>query len=253
MSNIFELYKRLLPTGHAWNLQQQKILTALVETKVNERDDWKEAALKNLEDIFPETSTIIDQWARIFGIPETFTTEEKREQLLEKWFNEGSITAGWLEYKIQKAGFINVFVHKNIFETGDNQASSVVKFGDGNTFGDGDAFSKPLLNWYSIDPRDAFLSPSFGVTNFGDTFFGDGETFETAGNAQICAERIKPELERITVSDFSNREDQWQNYFFITRAAFPAPIAITREELLRLREIILKNKPANSIAIIITT
>ena len=105
MSNIFELYKRLFPDGHAWNFEQQKIITAILETKANMREDWKTAALENLEDIFPDTSTIIDQWARIFGIPETFTENEKIDQLKEKWFNQGNITAAWLEYKIQKAGF----------------------------------------------------------------------------------------------------------------------------------------------------
>jgi len=253
MSEIFELYKKLFPDGHAWNLEQQKIITAILESKAQQREDWKTAALENLDDIFPDTSTIIDLWARIFGIGETFTESEKKDQLKEKWFDMGNITRASLQYKIQKAGFINTYVHKNIFKIVDNLASAVVYYGDGNTFGDGDYFNTPLKSWYSIDPTKAFTEPGFGVVNFGDTFFGDGETFEIAGNAQICAEKIIPEQERIDYTDFSPREDEWQNYFYVTKSNFPDPITINRADLLRLREVILKNKPANSIAIIITT
>jgi hypothetical protein len=254
MSSIFELYKKLFPDGHAWNLEQQKIITAIIESKAHQREDWKTAALENLDDIFPNTSTIIDQWARIFGIGETFTEDEKKDQIKEKWFDQGNITRASLQYKIQKAGFINVYVTKNIFQTTDTLAANVTYFGDGETFGDGQTFSKPLLNWYSIDPTRPFTEAGFGVFNFGDSeTFGDGETFEIAGNAQVCAEKIIPEQERITYSKFSNREDEWQNYFFVTKSNFPDPITINRADLLRLREVILKNKPANSVAIIITT
>lgn len=97
--------KHLLPSGLAWRLTKDKALKRLMEGLGTAGDDARKFADDRYLDLFPQTSTTLDDWGEQFGVPGTVQAVDAA------WKATGGQSKAYIEGILQAAGF-DLYLHE---------------------------------------------------------------------------------------------------------------------------------------------
>lgn len=108
---MINVFKHLLPTGRAWTITTEKTLRKFFEALIDLVSNPKDAADDIYLDIFPSTTTKLDDWESQFGVGQIRLPEaQRRERLAAAWRDVGGQSPAYIQDQLQANGF-NVYVH----------------------------------------------------------------------------------------------------------------------------------------------
>lgn len=96
--------KHLLPSGLAWRLTKDKALKRLMNGLGTVGGDARKFADDRYLDLFPQTSTTLDDWGEQFGVPGTAQAVDAA------WKATGGQSKAYIEGILQAAGF-DLYLH----------------------------------------------------------------------------------------------------------------------------------------------
>ncbi len=106
-----QLLVNLLPKGKLWKIDEQPVLSKVLGSTAVELARAGERVEDLKREVDPsQTNEALDQWERVFGIPDECTPEgqtpdERRTQLIQKMTNIGGISKSFYEFLILQLGF----------------------------------------------------------------------------------------------------------------------------------------------------
>lgn len=272
-SLFIKLTKRFYPSGRAFRVlsgsTKEKIHNALAEA---EKDTYN-AALSVLDQILPDndnfTAEDATEWERRLGlITNEFVPLADRKLAIKRKMNHpGTIPARqhykYIEGQLQAAGF-DVIVTENRFPLASTIPTpmGLAEMGLAEMGGE---IANP--DPYGVIDPDTLLS---GPEQMGITKMGIGEMggFASYSPYEICANHIPAELDADFFSDTNNSEmgegemnemsmldsvdylDKLRFTFFVSGNSFPSNAIISFDRKDEFRQLILKLKPANTVAFI---
>jgi hypothetical protein len=271
---ILKLTKTLFPKGRAFKIGvgsvKEKVFNALAESESKAYDD----AVSILNQILPDnpnfTTYDAGEWERRLGlITNDFVTLDDRKLAIKRKMNHpGTIPARqhylYIEGQLQAAGF-NVSVTENRFPLPATIPSpmGIIEMGVGEMGGEITNVDK----YAPIDP-DSLLSQTeqMGLSEMGVSEMGG---YFSLNGYEVCANHIDPakdadfftdtnisemgddgemgEMEMANGIDFN---DKLKFTFFVTGLVYPSNALIPFDRKDEFRQLILKLKPANTVAFI---
>jgi len=270
---LLKLTRKLYPKGRAFTIvsgsTKEKLHSALAESENQVYED----GLAVLDSILPDNPNFTEEdatdWERRLGlITNTFVPLSDRMLAIKRKMNHpGTIPARqhykYIEGQLQAAGF-NVIVTENRFplSTTIPTPMGIAEMGVGEMGGE---IANPDP-YGVIDP----YSLTSDVEQMGLTEMGVGEMggFYTINPFEICANNIDPELDADfftddVISEMGEGEmgememaasvdylDKLRFTFFVSGSAFPSDALISFDRKKEFRQLILKLKPANTVAFI---
>ncbi len=101
---MINIFKHLLPSGRAWRLTTDKALRRLVNGLSSAAQDARDYIDARYLDLFPSTTTTLDEWAEQFGV------ESSREAVDAAWKATGGQSIDYIEGVLHAAGF-DLYLH----------------------------------------------------------------------------------------------------------------------------------------------
>ena len=270
---LLKLTRRLYPTGRAFRIipgsVKEKIHSALAEI---ENDSFSDS-LAVLNSILPDnndfTSEDATDWERRLGlISNPFVLLSDRKLAIKRKMNHpGTIPARqhykYIEGQLQAAGF-NVIVTENRFPTSSTvpEQMGVSEMGVGTMSGEApNPVPYEVVDPYNLNSQAEQMGlTEMGVGQMGGTF--------TVNPFEIVANNIDPDLDAdfftetiiaemgdsqmgdIQMSESVDYSDKLRFTFFVSGDAFPSDALIPFDRKAEFRQLILKLKPANTVAFV---
>jgi hypothetical protein len=115
MSNlVFRALERLLPRSEAFKLTLNKVLTNYIKgLAAGVPEDFKQFAFNPWLQLFPQSTTQVEQWANQFGLFPNPDEIAQRQNLDAAWKSTGGQGLAYFQSLIDAAGF-NVTVHPSL-------------------------------------------------------------------------------------------------------------------------------------------
>jgi hypothetical protein len=94
-------------------LAQGKIITGLMDVLGKTFDDVRQHTDDTLLELFPQTTTSLDEWDKQFGLPfvSGFAEQDRRDRLAAEWRTIGGQSPRYIQDTLQAAGF-PVYIHE---------------------------------------------------------------------------------------------------------------------------------------------
>ncbi len=271
---MIKLTKRLYPSGRAFRIvsgsTKEKLHSALAESENQAYTD----ALGVLDSILPDnpnfTTEDATDWERRLGlITNQFVPLSDRMLAIKRKMNHpGTIPARqhykYIEGQLQAAGF-NVIVTENRFPLPE-MLNGQMGLGEMGAMEMGGEVSNPD-KYGVIDPNDATnVADQMGVIEMGGGQMGG---FYSGNPFEIIANNIDPEKDadfftdnviaemgdgsqmgEISMAQSVDYYDKLRFTFFISGDAFPSDAIISFDRKAEFRQLVLKLKPANTVAFV---
>jgi len=110
---MFETFRRLLPTGRAWNLVADRMLRRYLEGYSTVGSAARLVVDQVHEDLRPETTRELDEWVRQFDITRPALESDLRDAIAAAWASlRGGQSPRYLQDIVQGAGFSDVYIHE---------------------------------------------------------------------------------------------------------------------------------------------
>lgn len=271
---IFNLTKKLFPKGRAFSIVtgsvKEKVFNVLAQSEADAYND----AVSILDQILPDNPNFstydAGEWERRLGlITNDFVTLSDRKLAIQRKMNHpGTIPARqhfkYIEGQLQAAGF-NVSVTENRFSLPATIPSpmGLIEMGVGEMGGEIANTEK----YAPIDP-DTLLSQTeqMGLSEMGISEMGG---YFSLNGYEVCANHIDPikdadfftdtnisemgdrgEMGEMQMANGIDFLDKLKFTFFITGLVYPSNALLPFDRKDEFRQLILKLKPANTVAFI---
>ena len=258
---IARLFKRLLPTGRAFNVPAGGVFDAVVRGCAETFEDLYSDARSVFDQLLPDSNNFTVQdaedWERRLGIvvESGATLAERKTRILRKQAYPANANPSgsyrWLQKQLRDAGF-DVYVHENRFLYDTDfmyLGGSNAWFGyQGAVFGTGTKYT-------AVDPRTYVnlspLNPTFGNNFiFGSSYFGNPDA-----QGELIANHIEAERDLEDYNngdfDFTNNSWMWRNTFLIAGQSLPDLAQVPLSQKKTFRQIIMSIKPAQTAGVLL--
>lgn len=111
MADFLDIFKHVLPRAKAWRITIDKILRQFFEGLALEPDDIREFFDLRFFDIFPSTTTAIDEFREQFNLPKAVDEATDRLNIAAAWLLKEYQSETDIQNTLQEAGF-DVYVHE---------------------------------------------------------------------------------------------------------------------------------------------
>lgn len=110
---MFNLIKHLLPSGSAWSIIADKMLRRFFLALAGVFENARASVDSVWLEIFPATTTSLDEWDEQFGLPDgALTDAQRRARIAGEWQYVGSQGVDSIQDILRARGFDDVFVHE---------------------------------------------------------------------------------------------------------------------------------------------
>lgn len=225
----------LLPDSPIFSGVKERIFTALIGAFSEAGKTVSDESLKNVSDLFPDTTNRADDWSDQFGYVGTLTTDYLKARFAET----GGQSPNYLQTQLHAAGYTNLFVHE-WWEPGVSPVTA----------------RNPITLINDIYPNNLLVNPV-------DTIYDDrpqcgddpdeiqcGNEITDPGTAMQCgdSEGIKY-IEKIY--EHADVAAEYPYYFYVCAETWPDAAAVSGDEREEIKQIIYKFKPLEQRCVLI--
>ena len=208
----------LLPSGRAWKLAAEKLLTRLIDGLAGGPEDARVFIDEVFEDLWPDTTRELPVWELQFGLPGTGTELERRSRLTAAWRATGGQSPRYLQDVLQAAGF-DVYLHE---------------------------WWSSGPPWVARDPRSYTDQPLIGTTQHGEPLAQCGEPSATH-NAFLANDPgylVNLDLTRRAPAPVPEDPDTWPYFLYVGGETFPDRAEVLASRRAEFEELLLRLFPA---------
>lgn len=213
--------KHLLPSGLAWRLTKDKALKRLMNGLGTVGDDARKFADDRYLDLFPQTSTTLDDWGDQFGVPGT------AEAVDAAWKATGGQSKSYIEGILQAAGF-DLYLHEFWVPGTEPPAGTL---------------GSPVVR----DPRKYLDSPTW----IGAPIYTAGDATVTAGGGATAGATEQAGggpgyllVDGVNTYYPGDNQTRWPYYVYVGAQTFPQLAYVPAERRIELEALLLKLIPA---------
>lgn len=218
---MIKIFKHLLPSGRAWRLTTNKPLRQFIEGISTAAADARTYIDARYLDLFPSTSTVLDEWGEQFGVSPTV------EAVDAAWKATGGQSSSYVEGVLRAAGFdltIHMFWVPGTEPPAGTYAAPRVR--NPNLFLDWPGF----IGQYIYTAGDPQVTAGGGATAGATSQEGDGPGYVLVDGT----------YDYVPGTDST----RWPYYVYIGAADFPRKADIPAARRKELEALVLKLIPA---------